>query len=111
MKPEKKPTFRFSIYWMYAIVIVALIGFYLLDDNSVSKEVSFTEFEKCVKDGGVESITIFSNKNLAEAQLTDSMTSVLFPKQSESGSSVNAVINSQIPSSDKMADKIAEWEE
>ena len=111
MKPEKKPAFRFSIYWMYAIVIVALLGFYLLDDNSVSKEVSFTEFEKCVKDGGVESITIFNNKNLAEAQLTDSMASVLFNKQYESNSNVDAVISSQIPSSDKMADKIAEWEE
>lgn len=108
MTPQKRPIFRLSIYWMYAIVIVALIGFYVLDDNSITKEVSFTEFEKCIEDKGVTNITIF--KETAEAQLTDSMASVIFSKNFDQASNVDAKIQTRIPSADKMSDKIAEWE-
>ena len=40
----KKPMFRFSMYWMYAIILVFLLGMLYLDDNSISKEVNYTQF-------------------------------------------------------------------
>ena len=37
-QPKKnKPAIRFSMYWMYAIVIIFLAGILYFDDNSMTK--------------------------------------------------------------------------
>ncbi len=110
MKPKKQPIFRFSIYWMYAIVIVALLGFYYLDDNSVTKEVSYSEFEKYAKEGGLKSITVH-NRDEAVAQLTDSMASAIFGNKHTSDSDIDARIVTQIPSADAFNDDLKSWSE
>ena len=40
---------------------------YYLDQNSITKEVTYSEFEKYVTEGGVEKIVVYTNKNEAEA--------------------------------------------
>lgn len=110
MKPKKQPIFRFSIYWMYAIVILALLGFYYLDDNSVTKEVSYSEFEKYAKEGGLKNITVH-NRDEAVAQLTDSMASAIFGNQYSSDSDIDARIVTQIPSADAFNDDLKSWSE
>ena len=39
---------------MYAIILLVLGGLYYLDQNSITKEVTYSEFEKYVTEGGVE---------------------------------------------------------
>lgn len=108
-KPKKQPAIKFSMYWMYAIIIMFLFGMYLLnDDNSITKEVSYSEFEKCVTDGGVQEIIINENKKVAEALLTDSMASKMFDGQYKKG--IEAKIVSEIPSGGKLQDKIDAWQ-
>ncbi len=107
----KKPVIKFSMYWAYAIVIAFLIGMLYIDDNSLSKEVSYSKFEQYVSSGGVKKITVFSNKNIAEATLSDSLASKIFHEnQYHSGKGQTAKIVTDIPSPDKLQDKIDEWQ-
>lgn len=108
-KPKKK-SIKFSMYWMYAIVIVFLAGLLYLDDNSIRKEVSYSEFEKYVSGGGVKSIVVYSNKNEAEAVLTDSLAGKIFHEsQFKKDSGVKAMIATDIPSTDKLQDRLDQW--
>ena len=81
-QPKKnKPAIRFSMYWMYAIVIIFLAGILYFDDNSMTKSVSYTKFEQYVHDRGVSRITVFSNKGEVEGTLTDSLAKVVFARR------------------------------
>ena len=83
-------------------------GTYLLDNNSMTKEVSYSDFEKYVATGGVEKITIYSNDAEAIAQVNDSLASTIFNKeQIQKGTEYR--ITTQIPSADKIQEKIDEW--
>lgn len=107
-KTNKRPKFKFSLYWMYALVIIFLAGTYLLDNNSITKEVSYSDFEKYVATGGVENITIYSNDAEAIAQVNDSLASTIFNKeQIQKGTEYR--ITTRIPSADKIQEKIDEW--
>lgn len=109
-KPGKKGPFSFSIYWLYAIILVFLVGMLYLDDNSLTKEVSYTKFEQYVSSGGVTKITVFTNTNRAEAVLNDSLAAKVFnDKQFKAGDGVVARIETDIPSADKVQDQIEAW--
>ena len=78
----KKVTFKFNIFWMYAIIVAFLAGMYFLNNNSntLSKEVSLDEFNKYVAvDQGISNIVI-NDDNTAEGTLTDSLATVIFGK-------------------------------
>ena len=110
---------KFNIFWMYGLIIIFLLSVYWLNmDGGVTREVSWTQFEKIVKDGGVESITVYSNKNLAEAVLSDSAAqkvakelpaapSTTFGSQQQLSNKISA----HIPSSDKFDDRVDAWKE
>ena len=104
---------KFNIYWLYALIGLALVSVYFMQDETASKDVSWTEFESYVKDGGVKNIVVYSDKRMAEGFLTDSMTNVLFGKN-ERPLSESAVykgkIVTKIPSNDKMQEKVDQWE-
>ena len=113
MKPNlKKKKLNFSLYWMYAIIILVLVGVYYLDQNSITKPVTYSEFEKYVTEGGVEKIVVYTNKNEAEAFITDSLASKIFtPSQYTQGSHQEVKISTAIPSADKLQDKIDQWQQ
>ena len=107
----KKSKIRLNMYWMYAIVLVFLVGILYLDDNSVSREVSYSKFESYVATGGVNKIVVITNKNRAEGFLSDSLAAKVFPDGAfKSGSGVKACIVTDIPSPDKLQDKIEQWQ-
>ncbi|MDE6176866.1 MAG: ATP-dependent metallopeptidase FtsH/Yme1/Tma family protein, partial [Paramuribaculum sp.] len=69
-KPSNpKKGIRFSMYWMYAIVVGFLLFILWIDEGSMTKDVDMTQFEQYVKTGGVSKIVIFTNKNEAEGYL------------------------------------------
>ncbi|MCM1521140.1 MAG: ATP-dependent zinc metalloprotease FtsH [Muribaculaceae bacterium] len=101
---------KFSMYWAYAIIIVFLLGMLYIDDNTLTKDVSFTKFEQYVSSGGVEKITVFTNTNRAEATVTDSLARTIFHEsQYQPGKGTVAHIVTDIPSADKMQDQIDTW--
>ena len=71
--PGRKPKFAFSMYWMYAIVIIVLLGMLYMDDDAQRESIDYTQFREIAMKGGIKEVTIYSNKNTAEAVLTDSI--------------------------------------
>lgn len=111
--PDNKPKktgIRFSMYWAYAIIIVFLLGMPCLDDNSLTKDVSYSKFEQYVSTGGVKKITVFTNTNKAEAVVSDSLARSIFNEnQYNPDAGIEARIITDIPSADKMKDQIDAW--
>lgn len=107
----KKGPFKFNLWWMYAIVLLFLSGVFYFDTNSVTKQVSYTEFERYVeKDHGISKIVVLSDKKLMEGYLTDSLARVLFKGNNFApGNGVEAKVETNISSADKISDKIEQW--
>lgn len=113
-KKFKQPNFKFSIFWMYAIIIVFLGGMYFLNgENTIDKEVSIQELKKYIaKDQGITKITIKGDESLVEATLNDSLANVVFPNHFKDAKTKGAVarvhttINQQA-----MLDQIKDWED
>lgn len=112
-KPGKKNfNSRFSFFWMYAIVLLFIGGIWFLDQNDITKEVSYSDFEQyIVKDHGISKIVVYTDKRRAEGFLTDSLASQLFPAEQYAPGAGRAVakVVTDIPSADKLDTKIDEW--
>ncbi|MDE5940934.1 MAG: ATP-dependent zinc metalloprotease FtsH [Muribaculaceae bacterium] len=113
---NKRPQIKFSMYWMYAFIILVLFGMFYLDDNSISKKVPYSEFEKYITDSinarshGITRIIVDKRKGNAEAQLSDSLAQAVFPKsQYKEGARAN--ITTVLPSTDEFARKIDYWKQ
>ena len=108
-KPGKKNNLasRFSFFWMYAIVLLFIGGIWFLDQNDITQEVSYSNFEKYVtKDHGISKIVVFTDKKRAEGFLTDSLASQLFPSEQYTPGNGVAKVVTDIPSADKFDTKI-----
>ena len=97
---------RFNLYWMYAIIALSLFGLYYINDNSMSKEVNWTEFERIAKEGGISRLTVFAKKGYAEAQLNDSTAKAVFKTDEIVG---HPVVYTNIPSGDSFAVTLDNW--
>lgn len=96
---------------MYAALLLVLGTLFWFDDVSLTKEVSYSQFEKyVVEDHGIQKIVVQTDKRVAEGYLTDSLASKLFPDKVETGQKVQAKVITDIPSPDKFDDKIEEWQ-
>ena len=104
----KKP--KFSILWMYAIIMAVILGIYWSNDVNTSRDVSWTQFKQYVSQGAVDSIVVYSNKQEANAFVNDSLANVLF-KGSKTSAHSKPFITTQIPSSEKFEENVKEWNE
>lgn len=83
----KKRQIKFSMFWMYAIILLFLAGIFYLDDNTIEKEENYTEFENLVAPddsvrhnlSGITKLVIDTKKGRATAYLSDSLASTIFP--------------------------------
>ena len=108
----KKVTFKFNIFWMYAIIVAFLAGMYFLNNNSntLSKEVSLDEFNKYVAvDQGISNIVI-NDDNTAEGTLTDSLATVIFGKNytNNKDKGVKAIVYTNC-NQQSMTDQVQNW--
>ena len=102
---NNKKGIRFNIFWMYGLIALAMFSIYVLNDNKLTEKVSWSEFEQWVNKGGVTRITVYSNSNDAEGQLSDSLAAVVF-KGYKPAKGSHAIIETQIPSTDKFEEKV-----
>ena len=108
---NKKSPFKINLWWMYAIVFLFLFGIYALDDNSVTRNVSYTDFCSYVaRDHGITKIIVYTDKKEAEGVLSDSLARVLFRDNHFQSQGVLAKVTTEIPSADKVDSRIQEWE-
>ncbi|MCM1349022.1 MAG: ATP-dependent zinc metalloprotease FtsH [Firmicutes bacterium] len=105
----KKPVFRFSMYWMYAIILIGLFGIAYFDQDHYSKELeSYTQFEQIASQRGLKKIVINPTKHQAEGFLTEAEAVKQFPnypKNSTTPASVYVTIGSQ----EKIEKDIEQW--
>ena len=106
---NKKPKFfKFNLYWMYSIIAILLIGIYMMNDQSSTKKIEYSEFEKIAQEGGVQKITVFKNNDNIEAILTDSMAQKVFhAKKEELGK--NPTVTVTIPSAAGFPQIVKDW--
>ncbi len=113
---KKRPVIKFSLYWMYAFVLLFLFGMLYLDDNTVTKKVSYSEFENYITDSinagnhGITKIIVDKKKGMAEAQLSDSLAKAIFPQSQIKDGGVTS-ITTTLPSTDEFARKIDYWKQ
>lgn len=115
-KPKKTPQIKFSMYWMYAVIMLFLLGMLYLEDNTITKEVNYSDFENYITDSisarnkGITSITVDKKKGVAEAILSDSLARHIFPSN-QYHEGVSASIVTTLPSTDEFARKIDAWKQ
>jgi AFG3 family protein len=66
--PKRGP--KFSIYWVYFIIFVVLLGIQFVNPFSAgTSEINQSKFEEMVRNGDVEKYTIISNRNVVRVKL------------------------------------------
>ncbi len=116
---NQRKTPRFNILWMYGLILLFLLSaFWFNQDDTSSQKVAWTKFESIVMQGGVESITVYSNKDMAEAVMDEKLAKQVakdLPKEPAAfGASSNVLVtrvSTQIPSSEKFEDNVNAWRE
>lgn len=108
---KNKSGFRFNIWMMYLCVFAALAATFFLNDDSLSKPISFTEFEKIVVEHqGIKNITVQTDKKVAEGELTNDYAKELFKNELRNiKTTPKCKVVTDIPSNDKFSDRIDAW--
>lgn len=118
-QPPKRKQIKFSMFWMYAIILIFLGGIFYFDDNSIDKEVSYTEFENIVapKDSAsrnpnaIKKLVIETKKGIATAYLSDSLASTIFhANQFVPGSNQDPKIYTEIGDVGEFQRTVKEWQ-
>lgn len=110
MRPNRgrnplKPVF--NLFWMYALIILALVALFYFQDNSERKEVPWSEFEQAAEQGQIKRIVVMSESGSAEGFLTPAgAKSQGFEKVDKN---VPTKLQANIPSPDKIQEKIDSW--
>lgn len=110
---KKVVGFTFNLFWMYAIIGAVLVGFWYMNDSSVEKEVSWSDFEGYVLQKGVTDMEISKSDGEVKAKVTENMARDIFGKELPKNANVkkNVRIVSQAPSADVVSKKIEKWKE
>lgn len=84
-QPKKGP--KFSIYWVYAIIIAMLIGMNIFSPFSSSmKEISQDQFTEMLKQGDISKYLVVSNKNKVRITIKQTSLGKYEKELKESGS-------------------------
>jgi cell division protease FtsH len=96
---DKKP--RGSLWWIYALIFIPLIGLYIASDNSTSEEMDWSEFQLLVKTDIFEKLTVFNEKNLVEGIIKKGRYNEIFDHEAQKAEELGTRITVQIPSPDR----------
>ena len=99
-----KPRLRFNFYWIYGVVFVALMGLYLMNDFSMSKELGWTDFQRFTADDAFSRIVVHNRKNILEATVKSDFRDRIFTPREVQQLTTEPKVYVRIPSSDKFSD-------
>ena len=107
---------KFNFFWMYGLMALFLLTmFWLNNDSGVAQEVTWTQFDKIVSEGGVTSMTVYTNKDYLEAELTEEAAKSVAKQAQPQGSPmlggrvVSNRVSTQIPGTARFDEKAEEW--
>jgi len=75
------PNQPFNVYWIYAILSMGLIGMLFFGQNKTIKKVDWSDFQEYVNDNRIESIVVYSNKDIAEAKVRSESVNFVFGEE------------------------------
>ncbi|MCD8177829.1 MAG: ATP-dependent zinc metalloprotease FtsH [Tannerellaceae bacterium] len=100
-KPQKegKPKmFKFSIYWVYGLIIAMLVGLYMSGGSSITKKLGWTEFQQLMTENVFDEMVVYKTSLKATVK-KDQLSKVFTGDVSKLGDSPQVTV--QIPSVDK----------
>ena len=78
-KKKQFKGFRFSIFWMYAIIGMVLMGLFYFNDPSAEKPMNWQpDFKKLLVEGNVKHMWVYAGDNKLEAELTEASAKQVF---------------------------------
>lgn len=78
-KKKQFKGFRFSIFWMYAIIGMVLMGLFYFNDSSAEKPMNWQpDFKKLLVEGNVKHMWVYAGDNKLEAELTEASAKHVF---------------------------------
>lgn len=78
-KKKQFKGFRFSIFWMYAIIGMVLMGLFYFNDSSAEKPMNWQpDFKKLLVEGNVKHMWVYAGDNKLEAELTEASAKQMF---------------------------------
>ena len=78
-KKKQFKGFRFSIFWMYAIIGMVLMGLFYFNDSSAEKPMNWQpDFKKLLVEGNVKHMGVYAGDNKLEAELTEASAKQVF---------------------------------
>ena len=78
-KKKQFKGFRFSIFWMYAIIGLVLMGLFYFNDSSAEKPMNWQpDFKKLLVEGNVKHMWVYAGDNKLEAELTEASAKQVF---------------------------------
>jgi len=78
-KKKQFKGFRFSIFWMYAIIGMVLMGLFYFNDSSAEKPMNWQpDFKKFLVEGNVKHMWVYAGDNKLEAELTEASAKQVF---------------------------------
>ena len=102
-KETKRNMFKFNLYWMYGLIFIMLVGLYVSNGASNSKEMNWTEFQSLARENAFSKITVFDKTKVVEATIKEDKRSLVLKDDSTKASDITKVIV-KIPSADKFSD-------
>lgn len=107
----KMPNFKSSssLYWLYGLVLVFLVGVYFSDDNHSTKEIGYNEIKYLVETNSVSKISVVTNEKYAEATVKEGKMRNAFGSDSIKYAS-NPKVHVKIPSADRFTEDLTEWQ-
>lgn len=93
---------KFSLNWMYAIIAIMLIGLYLTSEGgSMSKQISYNEFQQYVRNGYATKIIAY-NDNTVEMFVKPEFTKAVF-KQDAAKVGKTPMVTTRVPSNESLS--------
>lgn len=78
-KKKQFKGFRFSIFWMYAIIGMVQMGLFYFNDSSAEKPMNWQpDFKKLLVEGNVKHMWVYAGDNKLEAELTEASAKQVF---------------------------------
>jgi cell division protease FtsH len=115
-KNKKRPVIRFSLYWMYAVILAFLVGMAYFDSEDCTYDIeSVSDFERIITDSvnvskqDIKSIIGLKNKNIAKAEISKELAEKEMPKAQFSENSSHYYIQTNYPSNEAINQKVNEW--
>lgn len=104
-KPNKPNLPKFNLNWLFFLIAMMLLGLLITNPgNSLTKEVSYDEFQDYIRNGYVEKVIGYDD-NSVEAFIKQNSVAQVFPKDSNQVGK-NPMIITESPSRDKLSEFI-----